>query len=81
MSKSSDSVIINVDDTNALVLLLYWHSQDSLPDLVYIHTGKQNNMERFIAVQAIMEQIGQDVCNALPAAYGLQRHIYLLQNW
>ncbi len=46
---------------NVLVTLLYYYRQGSLPDLVYMQIGEQNNVERFIAVHYMMEQVGQNV--------------------
>ena len=67
LTPSNTRLIIRCDDTNVLVLLLYYHSKGLLSDLVYMHTGHHANRERFIPVHTICENIGTYVALALPA--------------
>ena len=66
--------IIRSDDTDFLVLLLYYQSRGSLSNDVYMHSGHSGKFvtrERFIPVSKIAEVLGKQQCSILPAAHAL----------
>ena len=66
--------IIRCDDTDVLVLLLYYQSRGELSKDVYMHTGHSGKFvsrERFIPVTKIAEAVGKEFCSVLPAAHAI----------
>ena len=64
--------VIRCDDTDVLVLLLYYRNRGELSNDVYMHTGhagKFVSRERFIPVTKIAEALGKGICSVLPAAH------------
>lgn len=66
--------IVRCDDTDVLVLLLYYQSRGALSNDVYLHashSGKFVTRERFIPVSKMAEVIGMEQCCILPAMHAL----------
>jgi hypothetical protein len=73
LSRDHQRIIIRCDDTDVLVLLLYYSSMGSLANEVYMHAGHSGKFvtkERFIPVHQISTKLGS-VCKSLPAAHAL----------
>lgn len=67
-------VIIRCDDTDVLVLLMYYYSKEMLPEFTYMHAGhseKYANRDRFIPIKTICSQLGDSICQSLPAVHAL----------
>ena len=68
-------VIVRCDDTDVLVLLLYYyHDRGLLSDEVYMHAGHAGiivTRERYIPNHTITGEFGNMVCACLPAAHAL----------
>ena len=64
-------VVVNSDDIDVLVLLTYYVNKGMLSKEVYMHTGKHSQHERFVPVYEIAQQLGKNVCSALPAIHGM----------
>ena len=70
LSRDHERIIIQCDDTHVLVLLVYYFSRGHLTDHVYMFAGHSGE-ERYIPVHRIANEIGQTVCECLPAAHAL----------
>lgn len=73
-SSSFPRTIVRCDDTDVLVLLVYYQSRGELSNEVYMHaghTGKFVTRERFIPVTQIVKAIGMEQCSMLPAVHAL----------
>ena len=69
-----DRLIIKSDDTDVLVLLIYYQNKNKLPPLTYMHAGhtrQRTNRDRFIPVHSICCKLGENIANSLPAAHVL----------
>ena len=67
-------IIIRCDDTDVLVLLVYYWSSGALSDEVYMHAGYSGKFvlkERFIHVHHISIKLGKVACTSLPAVHAL----------
>ena len=67
-------LIIRSDDTDVLVLLLYYFSEKRLSDEVFMHAGHSTKFvtrTRFIHVHLIAAKLGTNFCKCLPAAHAL----------
>ena len=53
MSHQHQKIIINSDDTDVLVLMIYYFNVGMLTPKVYKHTGRHTNRERFISVHDV----------------------------
>ena len=65
-----ERVIIDSDDTDVLVILLYYCSKGLLPDFVFKHTGHAGHYTdrgRFIPIHSICEKLESNICQSLPA--------------
>ena len=74
MSPSFERIILRCDDTDVLVLLLYYTSKGKITRNVYMHAGhnsKYTNRERYIPVNNILQKLGLDFCECLPAAHAI----------
>ena len=74
LSKTHSRVIICCDDTDVLVILLYFHSKGSLASEVYMHAGHSGGTvtrERYIPVHAIAAKLSDSICLCLPAVHAL----------
>ena len=74
LSRDHPRIIIRCDDTNVLVLLVYYWSRGALANEVYMqagHSGKFVSKERFIPVHHISTKLGKAVCKSLPAVHVL----------
>ena len=74
LSQNFERIIIQSDDTNVLVLLLYYTSIGMLDSTVYMHAGhstQYTQRERFIPINTIMESLGHELCRNLPAVHAL----------
>ena len=70
LSRDHERIIIQCDDTDVLVLLVYYFSRGHLTDHVYMYAG-HSGKERYIPVNRIANELGQTVCECLPAANAL----------
>ena len=70
LSGDHERFIIQCDDTDVLFLLVYYFSRGHLTDHVYMYAGHSGE-ERYIPVHRIANELGQTVCECLPAAYDL----------
>ena len=71
---AASRIIIRADDTDILVLLLFYSAKGSLAPEVYMHTGHASKIitrERFIPVHTIAEKLGERFCLCLPALHSL----------
>lgn len=67
-------VIVRSDDTDVLVLTLYYVSKGMLGSSVYIHAGHATQVtdrHRYIPINTIVENVGHHLCENLPAAHTL----------
>ena len=67
-----DRLIIKSEDTDVLVLLIYYKKK--APPLTYMHAGhtsQRTNRDKFIPVHSICGRLGENIANSLPAAYVL----------
>jgi len=67
-------VIVRCDDTDVLVLLLYYYDRGLLADEVYMHAGHAGKIvtrERYIPIHTIAGELGNRVSACLPAAHAL----------
>lgn len=74
LASSHERLIVKSDDTDVLVLLVYYLNEGKLPKLTYMHsghTGQRTNRERFIPVHSICQNVGENVARALPSAHAL----------
>jgi len=74
LSRDHQRTIICRDDTDILVLLVYYWGKDALAQEVYMHaghSGKCVTRERFIPVHHISTKLGKAVCKCLPATHAL----------
>ena len=61
LSRDHEKIIIQCDDTDVLVLLVYYFSRGHLSDHVYMYAG-HSGKERYIHVHRIANELGQTVC-------------------
>ena len=61
LSRDHEKIIIQCDDTDVLVLLVYYFSRGHLSDHVYMYAG-HSGKERYIPVHRIANELGQTVC-------------------
>ncbi len=74
MSATHSRVVVHCDDTDVLVILLYYYSRGLLPAEVYMHaghSGKAVTRERYIPVHEIAKSLDDKVCLCLPAIHAL----------
>lgn len=74
MSLDYERIIVRSDDTDVLVLLLYYRSIQMLDTEVFMHAGHVTQFtrrERFIPVNQIVDKLGRELCQNLPAAHAL----------
>ena len=75
LAQSHSRIIVRCDDTDVLVLLIYYCGKGVFGDCkVYMkagHCSKATNRQRFIPVNTITDQIGQDVSLCLPASHAI----------
>ncbi|KAF3859802.1 hypothetical protein F7725_000057 [Dissostichus mawsoni] len=73
LAKTYKRVIIKCDDTDVLVLLLYYASCSMFGSaLVLMHKGKTGK-ERFVPIKMICEKLGKALCQCLPACHALTK--------
>ena len=70
LSEDHNMIIIRCDDTDVLVLLVYYFSRGQLAEHVYMYAG-HSGKERYIPVHLIANELGPTVCECLPAAHAL----------
>ena len=70
LSQGNGRPIIRCDDTDVLVLLVYYQSRGQLTDQVFMYAG-HSGKERYIPVHEIVDQLGPTVCGSLLAAHAL----------
>ena len=74
LSSTFPRIIVQSDDTDVLILLVYYVSKGMLDSLVYMqagHSTQVTNRRRYIPINTIVEKVGHDVCQNLPAAHAL----------
>jgi hypothetical protein len=67
-------LVVRCDDTDVLVLLLYYVIQGLVDHEVYMEAGHQTktaNRHRFIAVHSIEKALGDTFCSCLPAMHAM----------
>jgi len=67
-------LVVRSDDTDVLVILLYYYSLGLMGKEVYMHAGHvgtNTNRQRYIPVHIISDKLGKNVCKCLPAAHAL----------
>ena len=68
-------IIIRADDTDVLVLRLFYSANGCLAPEVYMHAGQAGKIitrERFIPVHTIAAKLGERFCLCLPALHSLK---------
>lgn len=66
--------IVRCDDTDVLVILLYYMSLGLLTDEVFMHAGhagKYVTRERFIPVHSLASELGKATCQSLPSVHAI----------
>jgi len=74
LSRDHQRIIVHCDDTDVLVLLVYYWGKDALAHEAYMHaghSGKCVTRERFIPMYHISTKLGKAVCKCLPAVHAL----------
>ena len=74
LSSTCERITVRCDDTDVLVLLLYYVSMGMLGTSVYMYTGHNTttrDRRRYIPVCSIADRVGKDLCQNLPAAHAL----------
>lgn len=75
LARLHSRVIVRCDDTDVLVLLIYYCGEGMFGDTkVYMNAGhctKATNRQRFIPINSITDEIGQDASRCLPASHAL----------
>ena len=70
-AESHSRVIIRCDDTDVLVLLVYYSSKGMFgSSTVLLHSG-HGPRERFVPVCAVAKKLGAEFCACLPACHAL----------
>ena len=73
LSNQHSRIIIRCDDTDVLVLLIYYWNQGMFSPEVYMHcehSGQDITKEHYIPVLEIDSKLGSDIRNILPAVQG-----------
>ena len=71
LTKTCTRVIIKCDDTDVLVLLLYYASCSMFGSAsVLLHKGHIGK-ERFVPINTVCEKLGETLCRCLPACHAL----------
>lgn len=74
LCQESERLIVRADDTDVLVILLFYHAKGYLSPEVYMHAGHAGKIvtrERYIPVHTIADKIGEQFCLCLPAMHAL----------
>ena len=73
-AKDYSRVIVRCDDTDVLILLLYYYSRGELSEEVYMHAGHSaetvSNI-RYVPIHTIAGKLQCNVCNILPAIHAV----------
>jgi len=73
-SQNHSRVIIRYDDTDVMILLIYYCSLGQLSEEVFMHaghSGKNVTNERYVPIHTIAEKLTEDVCSIIPAVHAL----------
>ena len=76
LSRDHSRIIIRCDDTDVLVLLVYYWSRRALVDELYMHaghSGKFVSKEQFKPIHHISTKLDKAACKSLPAVHALSR--------
>ena len=68
LSPNYSRIVVRSDDTDVLVLLLYYCSVGQLHENVYMqsgHSGRYCNRQRFVPVSEIAQHLGRPICSSL----------------
>ena len=74
LSSTHDRLVVRSDDTDVLVLLLYYCSKNMLSKFVYMLAGHNTptiNRQRYIPIHTMTTEHGMEFCLSLPAAHAL----------
>lgn len=74
LSSNYDRIIIRSDDTDVLIILLYFCSVGKLAAQVFMHaghSGQTTNRERYIPVTQLVETLGNAFIQCLPALHAI----------
>ena len=74
LSKTCPRIIVHCNDTDILVLLLYYQNRGQLAEEVYLHAGHQSKAttrEQYIPIHTISTELGERLCQCLPAVHAL----------
>ena len=74
LCRESSRLIVRADDTDVLIILLFYHAKGSLVPEVYMHAGHAGKIvtcERYIPVHSIAAKLGELFCLCLPAMHAL----------
>lgn len=74
LSSQHSRIFVKCDDTDVLVILLYYWSRGMLSTEVFMHcghSGQDTTRERYIPIHEIARKLGPSVCNILPAVHAL----------
>ena len=73
-SQNHSRVIIQCNDTDVIILLIYYCSRGQLSEEVFMHAGHSGEnvtTERYVPIHTIAEKLTEDVCSILPAIHAL----------
>ena len=71
LAQSHSRLIVKCDDTDVLVLLVYYSSKGMFgSSVVYMHSG-HGPKERFVTVCSIAQKLGAALCECLPACHAI----------
>ena len=74
LASTHERLVIRSDDTDVLVLLIYYCCKEKLGQLVYMlagHNTQATNRQRYIDIPSIVKAHGVKFCESLPAAHAL----------
>ena len=74
LAKSHVRTVIRCDDTDVMVILLYYYAMGQLSPEVYMHAGHAGKIisrERYVPIHTISQHIGTEVSRCLPAVHAL----------
>ena len=70
LSMTHERIIIRCDDTDVLVILIYYACKGKVGNVVYMHAG-HGSKNRYIPVSSIAEKLGRTKCESLPPSHAL----------
>ena len=70
-SSRFERVVVRADDTDVLVMLLYFHAKGLLVDKTYLEHTSYGDKERFLNIHTVVQKWGYELCLSLPAFHAL----------